>query len=362
MKIIDWYILKRYLATFFVMLLMFIPIGIVIDVSEKINRILSRKVPFIEVAKYYGDFTIYFANLLFPIFLFLSVIWFTSKLANNTEIIAILSSGISFNRFLRPYIIGATIVSLFALLMGFFLVPMASKGFNDFRYSNLKGNSQTRETNDIYRQIKNENNESEYIYVSNYNYMSKTGFNFTFEKCIGNKLIYKVTASRIKYNEETKSYTLYNYKKRTVGKLNDILESFEKKLQIYNFEPDDLTPVIYAAETMSLTEINEFIDKEKNRGNSNINTYLVVLYKKYSLPISAFILTIIAVAVSAMKRRGGMGVNLAIGIVIAFTFIFFDKVFGTIAEKSTFSPLIAVWIPNVVFGILAIYLLRNAKR
>lgn len=362
MKIIDKYILKRYLITFSVMLIMFIPIGIIIDVSEKVNKMIEKKIPISDILVYYGDFTIYFANLLFPIFLFLSVIWFTSKLANNTEIIAILSSGISFNRFLRPYIIGATIISFSALMMGFFLVPGASKGFNDFRYSNLKGNSQTRETNDIYRQIKNEKDISEYIYVSNYNYMSKTGFNFTFEKCTGNKLTYKITASRIKYNEETKSYTLFNYRKRTVGKLDDILESFEKKIQKFNFEPDDLTPVIYAAETMSITEINDFIDTEKDRGNSNINTYLVVLYKKYSLPISAFILTIIAVAVSAMKRRGGMGINLAIGIIIAFTFIFFDKVFGTIAEKSAFSPLLAVWIPNIVFGILAIYLLRNAKR
>lgn len=344
------------------MLLMFIPIGIVIDVSEKVNKMIEKKIPITDILVYYGDFTIYFANLLFPIFLFLSVIWFTSKLANNTEIIAILSSGISFNRFLKPYIVGATIVSLFALIMGFFLVPNASKGFNDFRYTNLKSSNQTRETNDIYRQIKNEDNISEYIYVSNYDYIRKMGFNFTFEKSIGNQLQYKVTANRIKYNEETKDYTLYNYKKRTIGKLNDILESSEKKIQKYNFEPDDLTPVIYAAETMSIGEINEFINKERLRGNSNINTYLVVLYKKYSLPVSAFILTIIAVAVSAMKRRGGMGVNLAIGIVIAFTFIFFDKVFGTIAEKSSFSPLLAVWIPNIVFGILAVYLLRNAKR
>ncbi|WP_338378724.1 LptF/LptG family permease [uncultured Flavobacterium sp.] len=362
MKLIDKYILKRYLGTFSVMLLMFIPIGIVIDVSEKVNKMIEKKIPIADILVYYGDFTIYFANLLFPIFLFLSVIWFTSKLANNTEIIAILSSGISFNRFLKPYIVGATIVSLFALIMGFFLVPNASKGFNDFRYTNLKSSNQTRETNDIYRQIKNEDNISEYIYVSNYDYIRKMGFNFTFEKSIGNQLQYKVTANRIIYNEQTKDYTLYNYKKRTIGKLNDILESSEKKIQKYNFEPDDLTPVIYAAETMSIGEINEFIDKERLRGNSNINTYLVVLYKKYSLPVSAFILTIIAVAVSAMKRRGGMGVNLAIGIVIAFTFIFFDKVFGTIAEKSSFSPLLAVWIPNIVFGILAVYLLRNAKR
>lgn len=362
MKIIDKYILKRYLVTFSVMLLMFIPIGITIDVSEKVNKMIEKKIPLKDILIYYGDFTIYFANLLFPIFLFLSIIWFTSKLANNTEIIAILSSGISFARFLRPFIYGAIIVSIFALLMGFFLIPKASKGFNDFRYQNLKGNSQTRETSDIFRQIKKDGKLEENIYVSNYNYISQTGFNFTYEKIVDNKLIEKVTASRIRYDEKKKEYILYGYNKRFVGNENDIIEIKDKINLTYNFEPDDLTPVIYVAETMTIGELNSFISKERARGNGNINTYLVVFYKKFSLPISAFILTIIAVAVSSMKRRGGMGINLAIGIVIAFTFIFFDKVFGTLAEKSSIPPFIAVWFPNFVFGILAAYLLRNAKR
>src|SRR6476661_4545447 len=155
LKIIDKYILKRYLATFIVMLLMFIPIGIVIDVSEKVNRMLENKVAFSEIALYYLNFTIYFANLLFPIFLFLSVIWFTSKLANNTEIIAILSSGISFTRFLRPYLIGATIVSLVALIMTIFLVPKASAAFKSFRYTYLSagGREDMRDDSDVFRQI-----------------------------------------------------------------------------------------------------------------------------------------------------------------------------------------------------------------
>lgn len=362
MKIIDKYILKRYLVTFSVMLIMFIPIGITIDVSEKVNKMIEKKIPLKDILIYYGDFTIYFANLLFPIFLFLSIIWFTSKLANNTEIIAILSSGISFGRFLRPFMFGAIIVSIFALVMGFFLVPKASKGFNDFRYQNLKGNSQTRETSDIFRQIKKEGKLEENIYVSNYNYLSQTGFNFTYEKFQDNILIEKVTANRIRYEEATKNYTLYGYNRRIVGETNDEIVSSDKLMVKYNFEPDDLTPVIYVAETMTIGELNHFIEKERSRGNGNINTYLVVFYKKFSLPISAFILTIIAVAVSSMKRRGGMGINLAIGIVIAFVFIFIDKVFGTLAEKSSIPPLIAVWLPNLVFGILAYYLLRNAKR
>lgn len=358
MKIIDKYILKRYLATFFVMLFLFIPIGIVIDVSEKINKILANNVSFLLVAKYYLDFTIYFANLLFPIFLFLSVIWFTSKLANNTEIIAILSSGISFTRFLRPYLIGASIISIFALIMGFYLVPNASKGYNDFRYTYLKGNKKTRETTNVYREIK----PGEFIYVSNFNTNSKMAHDFSLKKFTNNKLDFVISANRMKYNEKDSTYTMYNYTKRKVGELGDVLTSEKKKDTVFDFEMDDLTPLIYVAETLTVGELNEFIDKEKGRGSSNIDMYLVVLYKKFSLPVSAFILTIIAVAVSSMKRRGGMGVNLAIGIGLAFTFIFFDKIFGTLAEKSSIPPIVAVWLPNVVFGILAVYLLRNAKR
>ncbi len=360
LTIIDKYILKRYLATFSVMLLLFVPIGIVIDVSEKINRMLENKVPFDKIAVYYVDFTIYFANLLFPIFLFLSVIWFTSKLANNTEIIAILSSGISFTRFLRPYLIGATIVSLTSLLMGFFLVPKASEGFKTFRYMYLIGNGreEMRDNTDVYRQI----SDDEFIYVSNFNALSQTAFNFSLEKFKGDQLEYKISANRIKWNPKTKDYTMYGYTKRTVGDLDDYIEKLEEKKTKFDFELEDLTPTVYVAETLTFFDLIHFIEKERKRGSANINTYLVVLYKKYSIPVSAFILTIIAVAVSSMKRRGGMGMNLALGILLAFTFVFFDKIFGVLAEKSSLPPIVAVWIPNMVFGVLAVILLRRAKR
>ena len=360
MKIIDKYILKRYLTTFSVMLLLFVPIGIVIDVSEKVNKMIENKVPFSKIAQYYLDFTIYFANLLFPIFLFLSVIWFTSKLANNTEVIAMLSSGISFTRFLRPFIIGAAIVSVIALFAGFFLVPKASEGFWNFRYNNLIGNGREvlRDDSDVYRQISPE----EYIYVSNFNTNSNMAFNFTYEKFKDHKLEYKITANRIRWNPKDSTYILFGYSKRTIGELSDVIVNKDKEVRKFSFDLEDLTPTIYVAETLSFGELNKFIEKETKRGNSNINVYLVVLYKKYSIPVSAFILTIIAVAVSSMKRRGGMGINLAIGIFLAFSFVFFDKIFGVLAEKSAISPFIAVWIPNFVFGILAIFLLRNAKR
>ncbi|MFN3756325.1 MAG: LptF/LptG family permease [Flavobacterium sp.] len=358
MKIIDWYILKRYLVTFIVMIVMFIPIGIVIDIAEKINKILENKVPFIEVASYYVDFSVYFANLLFPIFLFLSVIWFTSKLANNTEIIAILSSGISFSRFLRPFLIGATIVSVFYLIMGFFLVPKASKGFNDFRYTYLKNNVEIKENSNVFRQI----SEDEFIYVSSFSSSSNLAYNFTLEKFENERLKYKMTAGRLKWNPEDSTFSMFNYQKRTIGEFGDLLESATKKDTVFPFDLEDLTPVIYIAETLTLGELSKFIAKEKSRGNSNVNVYVVQLYKKYSLPVTAFILTLIAVAVSSKKRRGGMGVNLALGILIGFTFVFFDKIFVTLAEKSDMPPLVAVWLPNVLFGLLAFFLIRNAKR
>ena len=358
LSILDRYILRKYLGTFILLLLLFIPIGITVNLAEKIDKILANEVPFIEVAKYYLDFTIYFANLLFPLFLFLSVIWFTSKLANNTEVIAFLSSGVSFSRFLRPYIIGATIVCLGALVLGMYLAPMASKGFNEFTYNYLKKGKRDRNQTNVYRQI----NENDYIYVSYFNVKEKSGNNFTLEHIEGNEMKYKISAARIKFNEKDSTYTLLNYKKRTILENEDILEKRNRVDTTFTFELEDLTPVEYIAETLNFTELNKFINREKERGSSYINRYEVVQYKRWSLPVSAYILTVIAVAVSSIKRRGGMGVNLAIGIAIGMVYIFFDKIFGTMAEQSTFSPFIATWFPNFVFGILAVYLLRNAKR
>ncbi|MDX1545288.1 MAG: LptF/LptG family permease [Christiangramia sp.] len=319
---------------------------------------LENEVPFIEVVYYYIDFTVYFANLLFPIFLFLSVIWFTSKLAMNTEIVAFLSSGVSFYRFLRPYLVGATIVCIGALILAMYLAPQASRGFNEFKYQYLKRGEQTQETNDVYRQV----NDNEYIYASHFQPKSKSARNFTLEHFEGNELKFKISASNLRYNEEDSIYQLTRVDKRIVLNEKDSLISYRTLDTILPFEFDELTPESYIAETLNYTELNDFIEKEQRRGSGNINRYLVVAYKRWSIPISAFILTIIAVAVASFKRRGGMGVNLAVGITLAFIFIFFDKVFGTMAEQSTFSPLIAVWFPNVVFGILAVILLFRAKR
>ena len=358
MKILDWYILKRYLFTFIMMLLLFIPIGITVNLAEKIDKILENEVPFGAVAQYYLDFTIYFANLLFPLFLFLSVIWFTSKLANNTEVIAFLSSGVSFSRFLRPYLIGATIIAVVFFLIGMYVLPNSSKEYNEFKYEYIHQHRKTRETSNVFRQI----NDNDFIYVSSFDSKNKRAFNFTLEHFEANTLKYKINASKIEFKEKDSSYRLTNYVKRSIGKHHDKIVRKIRKDTVFDFDLDDLAPVNYIAETLNNKELDAFIEKEKKRGSSYVSRYEVVKYKRWSIPISAFILTIIAVAVSAMKRRGGMGVNLAFGIALAFIFIFIDKIFSVMADQSGFNPLLAVWLPNIVFGILAVFLLNNAKR
>ena len=254
--------------------------------------------------------------------------------------------------------IGATIVCFGAFILGNYLAPIASKGYKEFTYNHLKRGRKDRDQSNVYRQI----NENEYIYVSYFNIKDNSGSNFTLEHFEGNEMTYKISANRIKYNAKDTSYTLFNYSKRIIGVDGDSLINLQKKDTMFSFDLEDLTPVKYIAETLNFNELNAFIKREKVKGSKFINRYEVVRYKRWSLPVSAYILTIIAVAVSSVRRRGGMGVNLAIGIAIGMCFIFFDKILGTMAEQSSFSPLVATWFPNVIFGFLAIYLLRNAKR
>lgn len=359
LTIIDKYILKRYLATFFVMLLLFVPIGIMANLAEQIGKMIDNEAPLGEIAFYYFNFTLVIGNLLFPIFLFLSVIFFTSKLANNTEIVAILSSGVSYTRFLRPYLIGASIIAVIMFFMGMFIVPQAGVGYYEFMYKYLKKGKQDRVTTNIFNQL----NENDFIYVSSFDPARQIGYNFTMERFKeDNTLDFKISAANIRWMEKDSVYRLTSYSKRKSVDNVELIETKRRLDTIFNFKIDDLTPVSYIAETKNMFELDKFIEVQKRKGASNINSYILVKYKRWALPIAAFILTVIAVAVSSVKRRGGMGVNLAFGIGVAFIYIFFDKVFGTLAEQSGFPPILAVIIPNLLFGAIGFYLLQNAKR
>lgn len=359
LTILDRYILKRYVITFLGMLLLFIPIGIMVNLAEKIGKIIDNEVPLSEVIVFYANFTLVIGNLLLPIFLFLSIIFFTSKLAGNTEIVAVLSSGVSYWRFLRPYFIGATLVAFLIFMMSMFIVPHASIGFNEFDYKYFKKGRQDRVTDNIFNQL----NESDYIYVSSFDPNRNIGYNFTYEHFDSlQQLNYKISASSIRWMEKDSLYRLTNYLNRKLRSNGEILETKGRLDTLFAFKIEDITPVSYVAETKNLFELNTFIAEQKRKGAANINTYILVKYKRWALPLTAFILTVIAVAVSSVKRRGGMGLNLAFGIGVAFVYIFFDRVFGTLAEQSGFSPLLAIALPNLIFGSFAVYMLMKAKR
>ena len=351
MKIIDRYIILKYLSTFIVMMVLFIPIGIMVDIAEKIDKFKENEVPFNAIVDYYYDFTWYFANLLFPVFLFLGVIWFTSKLANNSEVIALLSSGISFNRFLRPFMISASIIALVAFLSGMFIVPKSN-----FRFKYIDKKSE-RQTKNLYKQI----NANEFIFVSNYDPIRKSANNFTIEHFNDNKLIHKIQANSIRWIERDSIFRMANYLKRSIIGDREVLDKKTRKDTVFDFKIEELAPVSYKAETLTFSELNNFIDKERSGGSILINSHLLVRYKRWSLPLSVFILTIIGVSVSSFKRRGGMGVNLAFGILLGFTFIFFDKIFSVLVNKSTFSPFLGAWAPIFLFGFLAVFILKRSR-
>jgi len=355
MKIIDKYIIKKYLSTFFVMFGLFIPIGIMVDFAEKIDKFRENEVPGDLILSYYIDFVWYFGSQLYPVFLFLAVIFFTSRLATNTEITAILSSGLSFQRFSKPYFISTSLIVVFALIAGMFIVPKSNQNFNEFISENIKS-EEKRKTSRLFKQI----NDIEYIYVSNYDPSRKRGLNFTLENFDGNELRHKITASTIRWDDSI--FRLTNYVKRSIIKDQEIIKRVTRLDTILDFDIDDLAPLNYVAETLNFFELDELIRYEKKAGSPLINSHLLVRHKRYTIPLSCFILTLIAISVSSFKRRGGTGSNLAIGVSLGFLFIFLDKIFSVLVIKSNFSPAIASWGILLIFLVIALLLLKKAIR
>tara|TARA_B100001059_G_scaffold67192_2_gene63933 strand:- start:263 stop:1339 length:1077 start_codon:yes stop_codon:yes gene_type:complete len=355
---IDKYILKKFISTYILIQLLFVPIAIVVNLADNIDKLLEKQVPLVEILDHYYNFSIYFSSSLLPLFLFLAITWFTSKLSSNSEIIALYSSGVSLKRILKPYMVGSLIIALISLLAGMFIVPESTKKYNDFSYKYLKGNKKAVNNKNIFRKI----NESEYIFLTQFNQKNNVGTNFTLENFSDEKLNFKISSTSIRFIPDLEKYRLNNYTKRTITDSIDIIQNKRTFDTIFSFSVDDLTPLNYVAESLNYDELINFIEIEKSRGSTNIERYLVVKYKKWSIPFSIFILTLIGFSVSAEKRRGGTGVNLAFGIGVAMIYVFFDKIFGVLAQQSDLSPILAVWLPNIFFGLLAIYLVRNAKK
>ena len=361
MKILDKYILKKYLSTFLFILLILIPVIVVIDTGEKIDKFLRH--PDLTVgtiiSDYFVNFIINIGNMILPLALFVSVLMFTSKLSGNTEIIAMNSARISFTRFLRPYFVGATIVAILILGLNHFIVPNSSKVYAEFKNTYLK----SRPVN--YNHITNINlqlSDNEYIYMRSYDLKRNVGVDFSYEIYEGNLLKEKFTSDRIVYKPKDSTFRITNYYKRKVGVLNDEISYGRRLDTVFNFKPDDLLHIDSFAVEMQTPELLEYIEISKARGRGNLNVYYVELYKRTSLAVAAYILTLIAVSLGSVKRRGGVGINLAVGVTIVFVYVFMLRIVEVVGGAPDSHPLFMVWLPNFIFGILAIYLFLQARK
>ena len=361
MRILDWYILKRYLLTFLFTLLIFIPIAVVIDISQKVDKFLAHSdlTTMQIIDEYYKNFIIYYTNTFMPLALFIAVILFTTKLSNNTEIVAMTSARISFTRFLFPYMIGATLITIFALAMNHFVVPNSSKKRKAFEKEYL---TRKRYTDNLIRNFSLQLNDSTYIYLKSYNFKSSTGTYFAIENYSGIELREKLTADNIRWNKQDSTFRLTRYKVRKLYKEKDSISAGVNLDTAFAFTPRDLLFKSALSQEMPSDELSEFIGISKKRGVKNLNAYLVELYKRTSLPLSTYILTIIAVALAFKKKRGGIGINLALGIGIMFIYVFFMKIVEVLGAVAGTNSLVYVWIPNIVFGALAAYLYNNARK
>ncbi len=360
MRILDAYILKRFLKTLVLIISIILPIGIAIDISEKIDKFLHHNelTFWIILQDYYQHFIITYGNTFLPLALFIAVILFTSKLASNTEIIAIHSAQVSFNRLLFPFFLGATIVTVFSLFMNHYIVPDSNAKFTAFNKQYI---SSKREANTIHN-ISLQLGENDYLFIKSFWMNRNKGSDFMYEHYEGTELSYRLKATNIKWNPKDSTYKLNNYTKRYLKRGDDIIESGRSLDTIFDFLPKDLYYIDYLAKEMTSPNLKDYIKLSEKRGVKNLNPYKVELQKRNSLPFSSFILTMIAVALAAKKKRGGIGINLALGVGLAFMYIFFLKISEVLGAVAGANTLFLVWFPNIIFGILAAYLYWNASK
>ncbi|MCC2590555.1 LptF/LptG family permease [Chryseobacterium sp. MFBS3-17] len=354
MGIIDRYIIRKYLGTFGFILLLLSTVVLVIDVQAKKPRIEENGFQLSEfLTGYYPFWIIYLIMTFMSILVFISVIFFTSRMANNTEIVAIISSGASFHRFARPYLITSLIIAVFALVVNHFVLPWANIKKNELEVYTM--NAVKRESIIGSAPVSTQLNPHEYIFIHSYNKKEKRGSGFSYKKYDQNKrLVYQLLASEMHWDAKLKKFILTGFYEKTI--LPNDTEKLNNGSQIaksFGFPPEELFPDQLLGQTKTTPELLKFIQREKDKGNSNLNTYQNELYQRTSMPVAVIVLTFLALSLSSQKKRGGLGVNLAIGIALAFIFVFSFEALKVVSENKTLTPLLAMWMPNIVFGPLA---------
>jgi lipopolysaccharide export system permease protein len=361
LKIIDWYIIRKFLGTFFFALVLIICISVVFDVSEKIDDFIEKNAPLKAIIfDYYLNFIPYFAVLFSPLFTFITVIFFTSKMAYNTEIIAILSSGTSFKRLLVPYFIGATVLCVFAFGLNNYVIPKANEKRLEFEELYYREVPTFHRQRDIHKQIK----PGIFIYMESYSNASKIGYKFSMEKFdASGQLVSKLMSDYVRWDTTTGKWSAKNYYIRTIDGLHEKIETGRSIDTTLNITPTDLSyNEEKITETMSIGELRAFIKQQKLQGTENLDMFLIDLYNRFAFPFSTFILTLIGVSVSSKKIKGGMGMQIGFGLLLTFSYLLFMQFSQQFAIGGAINPLLATWIPNIIYAVIATILYYIAPK
>ena len=355
----DWYIIKKFLGTYFFAIALIISIAVVFDVNEWIDNFINNKAPIKAIVfDYYANFIPYFSNLFSPLFVFISVIFFTSKLAENSEIIAMMSTGMSFKRLLRPYMISAAIISIMTYGMGAYVIP---KG--NVTRLNFEDQYKKKKKQEYVRNVQVEVDSGVIAYMERYENYNKTAYRFSLDKFVDKKLVSHLTARSATYDTTTvNKWTLKNYMIRAMDGMRETITKGERLDSIIKMEPQDFLIMKGKQETMTSSELSAYIERQRRRGFANIKEFEIEYHKRIAMSFASFILTIIGVSLSSRKVKGGMGMYLGVGLALSFSYILFQTVSATFAVNGNASPFLAVWVPNIVYTFIAIYLYRKAPR
>jgi lipopolysaccharide export system permease protein len=355
----DWYIIKKFLGTYFFAIALIISIAVVFDVNEWIDNFINNKAPIKAIVfDYYANFIPYFSNLFSPLFDFISVIFFTSKLAENSEIIAMMSTGMSFKRLLRPYMISAAIISIMTYGMGAYVIP---KG--NVTRLNFEDQYKKKKKQEYVRNVQVEVDSGVIAYMERYENYNKTAYRFSLDKFVDKKLVSHLTARSATYDTTTvNKWTLKNYMIREMDGMRETITKGERLDSIIKMEPQDFLIMKGKQETMTSSELSAYIERQRRRGFANIKEFEIEYHKRIAMSFASFILTIIGVSLSSRKVKGGMGMYLGVGLALSFSYILFQTVSATFAVNGNASPFLAVWVPNIVYTFIAIYLYRKAPR
>ena len=358
-KRMDRYIIYKFIGTYFYSILLIISISIVFDVNENLAKFTNYHAPLRAIVfDYYANFVPYFANLFSPLFVFIAVIFFTSKLAGNSEIIAMLACGMSFKRLLRPYLISAAIIALLNFYLGSYIIPKGTVVRHDFE-SLYKNNKKNTSASNIQLMV----DKGVVAYLSQYDDIRKTGYGFALYKFENKKMVSQMNANVIQYDtiaEERYHWKARNYKIRTLKGMREQISSGSEIDTLIQMEPMDLVFSKGQQETFTSPELLRYISKQQQRGSSNVVQYEVEYHKRIASSFASFILTIIGVSLSSRKRKGGMGLYLGIGLGLSFTYILLQTVSATFAINANTPPMLAAWIPNLLYCIIAYFCYRQA--